>query len=71
MLILFAGYQGQGLGKGVMQLIETSALRSQKTSVTLSSFTRNQSAIRFYQKLNYQIIEQDSDFISMQKLILN
>lgn len=69
LLILLPDYQGQGLGKGVMQLIEASALESQKTWVTLSSFTRNQSAIRFYQKLNYQITEQDSDFISMQKLI--
>ncbi|GAM71559.1 histone acetyltransferase HPA2 [Vibrio sp. JCM 19236] len=71
LLILLPDYQGQGLGKGVMQLIERLALESHKTCVTLSSFTRNQVAIHFYQKLGYLQIEQDSDFISMQKLILD
>lgn len=69
LIVIFPNYQRKGLAKAVIQQIETLALESSKTCVTLSSFTRNQSAIHFYQKLDYQITERDSDFLSIQKLV--
>ncbi|MEN9531607.1 MAG: hypothetical protein RIQ83_831 [Pseudomonadota bacterium] len=65
LLIIFPRYQGRQLGAAVMARLHREAEREGKCRVTLSSFTDNQRAIRFYQRLGYKVIEGDQAFVSL------
>ena len=66
LLIISPQYQDQSLGKKVMSLIHEKAHQEQRNQVTLSSFRNNTRAIRFYQSLGYQVIDDsDEDFVGM------
>lgn len=65
LLLLFPEYQGKQIGRRVMDKIKREALAKQRDTITLSSFTINRGAVRFYQQLGYQITESDKDFYSM------
>ncbi|WP_314927840.1 GNAT family N-acetyltransferase [Aeromonas piscicola] len=65
LLIIFPQYQGRQLGAAVMARLHREAEREGKCRVTLSSFTDNHGAIRFYQRLGYKVVEGDLEFVSM------
>ncbi|MCW0504951.1 GNAT family N-acetyltransferase [Aeromonas piscicola] len=67
LLIIFPQYQGRQLGAAVMARLHREAEREGKCRVTLSSFTDNHGAIRFYQRLGYKVIEGDQEFVSMSR----
>ncbi|MFQ2918817.1 GNAT family N-acetyltransferase [Aeromonas allosaccharophila] len=67
LLIIFPQYQGRRLGAAVMDLLHQEAERDGKCRVTLSSFTDNHGAIRFYQRLGYKVVEDDLEFVSMSR----
>ncbi|NVN79955.1 N-acetyltransferase [Vibrio sp. Scap24] len=60
LLIIYPQYQGKMLGKEVMSLIHNKALREQRNQITLSSFRSNTHAIRFYEALGYQVIDESN-----------
>jgi ribosomal protein S18 acetylase RimI-like enzyme len=66
LLIIFTPYQNQKLGCRVMRDIQDLAIKEKCETITLSSFRRNQPAIAFYQRLGYQITDDnEADFVSM------
>ncbi|WP_033138577.1 GNAT family N-acetyltransferase [Aeromonas finlandensis] len=67
LLIIFPRYQGRQLGAAVMERLHREAAREGKCRVTLSSFTDNHGAIRFYQRLGYNVVERDLEFVSMSR----
>lgn len=62
LLIVFPEFQNQKLGTRIMQHVHELARVQGRDAVTLSSFTSNQSAIRFYQSLGYKVIQSDHQF---------
>ncbi|MGL4355449.1 MAG: GNAT family N-acetyltransferase [Aeromonas popoffii] len=70
LLIIFPRYQGRQLGAAVMARLHREAEREGKCRVTLSSFTDNQRAIRFYQRLGYKVIEGDQAFVSLSRSLV-
>lgn len=67
LLIIFPQYQGRQLGAAVMERLHQEAEREGKCRVTLSSFTENHGAIRFYERLGYNVVEEDQEFVSMSR----
>ncbi|MFQ1867315.1 GNAT family N-acetyltransferase [Aeromonas veronii] len=67
LLIIFPQYQGRQLGAAVMERLHQEAEREGKCRVTLSSFTENHRAIRFYERLGYNVVEEDQEFVSMSR----
>ncbi|QWZ78510.1 N-acetyltransferase [Aeromonas sp. FDAARGOS 1419] len=67
LLIIFPQYQGRQLGAAVMERLHQEAEREGKCRVTLSSFTENHGAIRFYERLGYNVVEEDQAFVSMSR----
>jgi ribosomal protein S18 acetylase RimI-like enzyme len=53
-----------------MARLHREAEREGKCRVTLSSFTNNQRAIRFYQRLGYKVIEGDQAFVSLSRSLV-
>lgn len=64
-LIVFPDRQRKGIGQQVMAQIEQMAKGAGCEKVTLSSFVVNSDATSLYQKLGYQVVEQDEAFLSM------
>lgn len=67
LLIIFPQYQGRQLGSAVMDRLYREAEREGKSRVTLSSFTDNQRAVRFYLQLGYKVVEGDEVFVSLSR----
>ncbi len=67
LLIIFPQYQGRQLGSAVMDRLYREAEREGKSRVTLSSFTDNQRAVRFYLRLGYKVVEGDEVFVSLSR----
>ena len=65
LLIVFPDFQSKGIGRKIMEHIQDKA-RTESRDITLSSFKCNNKAISFYQKLGYEIIEEENDFLSFQ-----
>ncbi|WP_282249272.1 GNAT family N-acetyltransferase [Vibrio campbellii] len=65
LLIVFPEFQNQKLGGRVMNMVHEIAREQGRSHVTLSSFTRNESAVRFYKSLGYKVIESDENFLSL------
>ncbi|KAA8681488.1 GNAT family N-acetyltransferase [Vibrio gigantis] len=66
LLIIFPQHQGHSLGKEAMTLIHKRAIEEQRSQITLSSFRCNTHAIRFYEALGYQVVDdRDTDFVGM------
>ncbi|KJF94706.1 histone acetyltransferase [Photobacterium angustum] len=65
LLIVFPEYQNQKLGERVMNMLHEIAREQGRSHVTLSSFTRNVSAVRFYKSLGYKVTESDENFLSL------
>ncbi|MGL6052846.1 MAG: GNAT family N-acetyltransferase [Aeromonas salmonicida] len=66
-LIIFLQYQGRQLGSAVMERLQREVEREGKSRVTLSSFTGNQGAVRFYECLGYKMVERDQEFVSLSR----
>nr|WP_158118633.1 GNAT family N-acetyltransferase [Vibrio cidicii] len=64
-LIVFPEFQNQQLGGRVMNVVHEMAREQGRSHVTLSSFTRNESALRFYKSLGYKVTESDENFLSL------
>lgn len=64
-LIVFPEFQNQKLGERVMNMVHDIAREQGRNHVTLSSFTRNESAVRFYKSLGYEVTESDENFLSL------
>ncbi|MCH7374909.1 GNAT family N-acetyltransferase [Aeromonas sp. MR19] len=69
LLIIFPQYQGRQLGSAVMDRLYREAEREGKSRVTLSSFTDNQRAARFYLRLGYKVVEGDEVFVSLSRSV--
>lgn len=67
LLIIFPQYQGRQLGSAVMDRLHREAEREGESRVTLSSFTGNQGAVRFYERLGYKVVESDQEFVSLSR----
>ncbi|HCM1502636.1 TPA: GNAT family N-acetyltransferase [Vibrio parahaemolyticus] len=65
LLIVFPEFQNQKLGERVMNMVQEIAREQGRSYVTLSSFTRNESAVRFYKSLGYEVTESDENFLSL------
>lgn len=65
LLIVFPEFQNQQLGGRVMNVVNEMAREQGRSHVTLSSFTRNESAVRFYKSLGYKVTESDENFLSL------
>jgi len=65
LLIVFPEFQNQKLGESVMNVVHEIAREQGRSCVTLSSFTRNESAVRFYKSLGYKVTESDENFLSL------
>lgn len=71
LLIIFPEFQNQKLGKEVMNTVHQLAYKQGRSHITLSSFVRNESAIRFYQSLGYYTVESEEHFVSLKCNIVN
>ncbi|ELE1909304.1 GNAT family N-acetyltransferase [Vibrio vulnificus] len=65
LLIVFPEFQNRQLGGRVMNVVHEMAREQGRSHVTLSSFTRNESAVRFYKSLGYKVTESDENFLSL------
>ncbi|MCR9364927.1 GNAT family N-acetyltransferase [Vibrio antiquarius] len=65
LIIIFPEFQNQQLGKRVMNMVHDIAREQERSQVTLSSFTRNESAVSFYKSLGYKVTESDENFLSL------
>ncbi|MCD1409647.1 GNAT family N-acetyltransferase [Vibrio vulnificus] len=65
LLIVFPEFQNQKLGGRVMNVVHEMAREQGRSHVTLSSFARNESAVRFYKSLGYKVTESDENFLSL------
>ncbi|MCG9685200.1 GNAT family N-acetyltransferase [Vibrio sp. Isolate23] len=65
LLIVFPEFQNQKLGERVMNVLHEIAREQGRSYVTLSSFTRNEPAVRFYKSLGYKVTESDENFLSL------
>lgn len=70
LLIIFPRYQGRKLGTTVMDRLHREARSEGRCRVTLSSFSCNQRALRFYERLGYKVVEGDQDFISLSRSLV-
>ncbi|MEP4545457.1 MAG: GNAT family N-acetyltransferase [Saccharospirillum sp.] len=66
LLLLYRAHRGSGLGSLVMRELEGLAEGSGR-KITLSTFRENKGAFVFYQKLGYQIDNQDEHFYEMSR----
>ncbi|MFM5151041.1 GNAT family N-acetyltransferase [Aeromonas hydrophila] len=67
LLIIFPRYQGRQLGSAVMARLHREAASEGRHRVTLSSFSANQRAIEFYRRLGYQVVAEESAFVSLSR----
>ena len=67
LLIIFPRYQGRQLGAAVMDRLHLDAASEGRHRVTLSSFSANQRAIEFYRRLGYQVVAEESAFVSLSR----
>ncbi|GMQ46714.1 GNAT family N-acetyltransferase [Vibrio sp. 10N] len=65
-LVVAPSQQGKKIGTCVMSMVHDKAIANKKDRVTLSSFTRNNKAIAFYESIGYETIEADDNFVSME-----
>ncbi len=65
LLVIFPEFQNQKFGEKVMRHVHNVAKEQNRNHVTLSSFTCNERAIRFYQSLGYQVADRDESFVSL------
>ncbi len=68
--------QRNGLGKRIMQILETIGMQMKMRNVMLTVFKNNQDAIRFYEKLKYKVDEispskygEEADYEIMSKCV--
>lgn len=66
LLVIDSDKRKLGHGHLVMEYLHKKA-RDQGCKVTLSSFRKNQSAIRFYKSIGYEISGGDEHFVDMEK----
>lgn len=64
LLIIFPHFQNRGFGDSIMTYVHELASADNRKSITLSSFILNKGAVRFYERLGYQIVESEDDFQS-------
>jgi ribosomal protein S18 acetylase RimI-like enzyme len=62
LLIVLPDFQNQGLGQMTMDYVHKLAQAEQRKSITLSSFIRNEKAVKFYKKIGYDITSVENDF---------
>lgn len=64
LLIILKEHRGHSIGEAAMKLLQQRA-RDNSQRVTLSSFKNNTGAVRFYQRLGYEIASEDGHFYDM------
>lgn len=69
LLIINQNLKSMGLGKKAMLKIHAQAFKENFKTVSLSSFKTNKTAIEFYLKLGYQIINEDEHFYDLRFLL--
>ncbi|SDH58473.1 Acetyltransferase (GNAT) domain-containing protein [Vibrio xiamenensis] len=69
LLLVFSKWQNQGFGQEIINLLTSSADQQDLKYLTLSSFIANQRAIRFYQRQGFAVVEQETHFVSMRRLL--
>lgn len=69
LLIIRQSYKSMGLGRKTMFKLHALASMENYNSVSLSSFKTNRAAIAFYNKLGYQIINEDEHFYDLRLLL--
>lgn len=67
LLVIFPRHQGRQLGSAVMARLQREAASEGRLRVTLSSFTANQGALRFYRRLGYQVVAEAPAFVSLSR----
>lgn len=65
LLVVFPEFQNQKLGEKVMNYVHHQAYLQGRGCITLSSFVRNEPAVRFYKSLGYRVIGSDGNFYSL------
>lgn len=65
LMIIFPEYQGKGLGSQVMDYLRHAAIENACHEISLWSFMLNQGALRFYQGLGYQVVNEEEHFYMM------
>ncbi len=65
LLVVFPEFQNQKFGQKIMNYVHSRADAEGRNRVTLSSFIRNEAAVRFYKSLGYQLIDSDEYFYSL------
>ena len=65
LLIINQHLRSKGYGKQVMLQIHEMAQKENYSTVTLSSFKNNLTAVKFYIRLGYQIINEDEYFLDL------
>lgn len=69
LLIVFPDRQRQRVGLRVMERLRDIATKEGREALTLSSFVVNKQAVKFYQRLGYEVTESDAQFLSMKLLL--
>ena len=67
LIIIFPEKQRHSYGRQLMLYLHNQA-RQFGRKITLSSFKKNEGAIRFYENLGYKIVGGDEDFVDMENI---
>ena len=62
LLIVLPAFRQRGVGRRIMERLMDEA-RERRSEVTLSSFTCNEGAVRFYRRLGFQVETDEGDFL--------
>ncbi|MGF1685052.1 GNAT family N-acetyltransferase [Photobacterium minamisatsumaniensis] len=65
LLLVFPEYRQQRYGKTAMVKVHNQALDEKCKRITLSSFSRNTVVLSFYERLGYEVVENEEDFVSL------
>ncbi|MDA9556647.1 GNAT family N-acetyltransferase [Vibrio sp.] len=65
LLLIFPEYRKRMYGNSVMAKVREQSLSEQRKRITLSSFSQNSGAIRFYKRLGYKVVESEEHFVSL------
>lgn len=67
MLVIKKRYQAMGIGREVMNRLECHAPQVSCNAITLSCFSDNHAAVRFYRALGFHTVKTEPHFINFRK----
>lgn len=65
LLLVFSQWQNQGYGHTIVAHLKAFARQRGLKCLTLSSFIKNQGAIRFYQRQGFDLVERETHFVNL------